>query len=89
MLAVASEPILSILGGILSLVDNLLELMSLISFTISLKAINSNGNLFCLSSVLLIKIMLKYYLYITVALSTGSSIFWKFWFMNTRICINN
>ena len=45
-LAVASELILSILGGILSLLDDLLGLMSLISFTTSLKATGSNDNLF-------------------------------------------
>ena len=46
MLAVASELILSIFGGILSLVDDLLRLMSLISFTTSLKVTGSNENLF-------------------------------------------
>ena len=45
MLAVASEFFLSILGGILSSVDGLLGLMSLISFTISLKGTGSNENL--------------------------------------------
>ena len=46
ILAVASEVILSILGGILSLVDDLLGLMSVSSFTIPLKATGSNENLF-------------------------------------------
>ena len=46
ILAVASKPISSILGGILSLVDDLLGLMSLICFTISLKTTGLNENLF-------------------------------------------
>ena len=44
ILAVASELILSIFGGIPSLVYDLLGLMSLISFTTSLKANSSNEN---------------------------------------------
>ena len=46
LLVVASELILCILRGMLSLVDDLLGLMSLICFTVSLKATGSNENLF-------------------------------------------
>ena len=44
ILAVASELILSIFGGIPSLVYDLLGWMSLVSFTTSLKANSSNEN---------------------------------------------
>ena len=80
-LTAASKLILSILGGILSLVDDLFGLMSVISFTISLKVTRSNENLFWLSTFLLIKIMLGWCYYISIALLAGSSIFLKFWFM--------
>ena len=46
ILAVVSELILSILGVILSLVDDLLRLMSLITFTALLNATRSKENLF-------------------------------------------
>ena len=46
ILTVVSKIILNILGGILSLVDDLLGLMSLICFTIPFKVIGSNENLF-------------------------------------------
>ena len=46
ILTVAFELISSIFGGILSLNDDLLGLMSLISFAASLKATDSNENLF-------------------------------------------
>ena len=81
ILAVASDLILSIFGEILSLVDDLLGSMSLTYFTTSLKATGSNENLFWLSTFLLIRMMLGWYLCISMALSTGSSTFWKFWFM--------
>ena len=45
ILAVVSELILSILGVILPLVDDLLRLMSLIAFTTLLNATCSNENL--------------------------------------------
>ena len=46
ILAVASEFILNILAGILSLVVDLLGLISSIAFTISRKATDSNEKLF-------------------------------------------
>ena len=46
ILAVVSELILSILGVILPLVDDLLRLMSLIAFTTLLNATRSKENLF-------------------------------------------
>ena len=67
ILAAASKLILSILEGILFLVDNLLWLMSLIF--LQLKATGSNENLFWLPIFLLMRMM---------ALLTGSLTFWKF-----------
>ena len=81
MLAVAFELILTILWGRLTLVDDWLGLMSLIYFTTSLKATGSNENLFWLSAFLLIAMILRWYLYIFMALWARSSTFWKFWFM--------
>ena len=56
--AASSELILCILGGKVSLVDDLLGLMSLTSFILSFKATDLPENFFRLSTLLLIKVML-------------------------------